>query len=137
MPLANCPRCKKMFSKMSFPVCPQCEPAEEEDYNKVRSLLDEQPNVSMEAAAELTGVDISVVNRMLSQGLITNVEFDGKVTCGNCGAPAISLSKRLCQACLDAMNLKVAEAQRKLSASIPPPPKIQSKLNVRRKLDER
>ncbi|MBI3117620.1 MAG: hypothetical protein HYZ00_02975, partial [Candidatus Hydrogenedentes bacterium] len=106
MPLSNCARCKQMFNKIGKAICPECEPAEEADYAKVRAIIDLDPNLNMEQAAEQAGVEIWVVNRMIDSGIITTVTASEKVYCGKCGAPAISMSKRLCEACLDRLNLE-------------------------------
>lgn len=116
MPLSKCPRCNKMFNKMHAAVCPACLSAEEVDADSVRETLDENPNLNAEQVAEITGVDIQVVLRLIEQGAIACItELEGHtVRCGRCGAPAISASKRLCQACLEKLNTQVAVAQRNI-----------------------
>lgn len=111
MPLAKCVRCKKMFNKVDVPVCGDCRADEEEDYGKIRDLLDKRPDLNAEQVSEETGVDLECVFRMMDAGLITTAAAVGEITCGMCGAPAISASKRLCQACLDKLNYQVAHAQ--------------------------
>lgn len=114
MPLATCPRCKKMFEKSSSVVCPNCQEAENTDYDKIRTILDARPNLNAEQVSVESGVDVQVVLRMLEEGLISNVNTAEKVKCGRCGAPAISRSKRLCQACLEKLNAQVASMQSKI-----------------------
>lgn len=108
MPLAKCVRCEKLFDKTNHPVCSPCMPSEEEDYERVRECLNEHPEMSAEGISEVTGVDIQCVMRMLDQGMISNTLFTGTVKCGQCGQPAISPSKRLCNGCLEKLNQKVA-----------------------------
>lgn len=114
MPLSKCPRCNKMFNKIHSAVCPACQKSEESDADAVRKTLQENPNLNAEQVAEITGVEIQVVLRLIEQGAIACVtELEGNaVRCGRCGAPAISASKRLCQACLEKLNVQVAMAQR-------------------------
>ncbi len=114
MPLAKCPRCNKMFNKMHSIVCSGCQTAEDSDSDLVRETLEENPNLNAEQVAEITGVDIQVVLRLIEQGAITCVSaLEGhSIRCGRCGAPAISASKKLCQACLEKLNAQVAVAQR-------------------------
>jgi len=111
MALVSCPRCKKLFDKGVALVCPKCQPAEEADYQKIREVLDRLPQLNAKTAAAEAGVTVACVMRMLDEGLIANVNLTENVKCGRCGAPAISLSKRLCQACLDKLNVEVASAQ--------------------------
>lgn len=111
MPLAKCVRCKKMFNKEASPVCSACQPEEDSDHEKVRNAIEKDPSLNAKQVAELTSVDLACVKRMLDAGLIaTAASLDG-ISCGMCGAPAISASKRLCQACLDRLNMQMAKAQ--------------------------
>lgn len=115
MPLASCARCGRMFNKTSISVCAVCLPDEEADRDKVREALAEDDSLNVEAVAEVTGVDLEVVQRMMKDGIITAATMDiGEVKCGRCGKPAISAAKRLCQECLDKMNQEVAQAQAKI-----------------------
>lgn len=141
MPLTNCARCKKLFNKATVvAICPECEPDESADVEKVREVIKCEPDLNIEEAAARAEVGIGVVKRMLELGALARFDPNEKVHCGKCGAPAISASKRLCQACLDRLNLEVAEAQRSLQQSLPAPVKTDkgsSRLNVRRKIEDR
>jgi hypothetical protein len=109
MPLAKCVRCEKLFSKTISPVCPSCLPEEEKDQEKIRTCLNENPNISAEMVSEKTGVSVQCVMRMIDVGMVVSGVDIKLLKCGKCGAPAISASKRLCQACLDEMNRNVAK----------------------------
>ncbi len=111
MPLAKCARCKKLFSKVESPVCGECQDAEAADHEKVRAVMDEFPTLNAEQLSGQSGVDLECVLRMVDEGRLTNVSTLESVTCGRCGAPAISFSKKLCQHCLDRLNAEVAKAQ--------------------------
>ncbi|MBN2308121.1 MAG: hypothetical protein JXR94_04075 [Candidatus Hydrogenedentes bacterium] len=108
MPLATCPRCNKMFDKTGPLVCPRCQDAEEEDYEKIRQSLAEHPNQSAEDLAEAAQVDIECVLRLLEAGRIETTAANRQVRCGRCGAPAISVSKKLCEKCLQELNAQIA-----------------------------
>lgn len=114
MPLANCPRCKKLFNKVKLAICTACEAEEEADFEKVRRSLHDKPNQTAEEVAEATGVSQDCVLRLLDEGRIANVSLADAVTCGRCGAPAISLSKRLCQDCLNRLSVELAAEQSKI-----------------------
>lgn len=139
MPLSNCERCRKMFNKVSTSICSECLPEEEADIHKVREVIEREPNLTPDRAAELAGVDVGVVHRMVEVGVIARVDPNEKISCGKCGAPAISASKRLCQACLDRLNLEVAQAQfnmRKAPELVPSDgDRGPSGMSVRRKID--
>ncbi|MCF6286621.1 MAG: hypothetical protein L3K26_15715, partial [Candidatus Hydrogenedentes bacterium] len=56
--------------------------------------------------------------RMVDDGLVAQLSLgDASAACGQCGAPAISLSKKLCQACLDKLNAQVSKAQSQIKLS--------------------
>lgn len=115
MPLAKCLRCEKLFNKVENPICPSCQPAEEADFDMVRKAINDTPEVNAEQVAEMTGIDLKVVMRMIDTGNITVVALnDESIKCGQCGAPAISASKRLCQACLEKLNQKMFQAKKQI-----------------------
>jgi DNA-directed RNA polymerase subunit M/transcription elongation factor TFIIS len=114
MALVSCPRCKKLFDKGVALICAKCQPEEDADYGKIRAVLDRSPQLNAEEVAAEAEVPVACVMRMLQEGLITNVSLTEKIKCGRCGAPAISFTKKLCQACLDKLNAEVAVAQGKI-----------------------
>lgn len=114
MPISKCDRCGKIFDKVRAPICPACEPLEEEDYETVRKALVEKPGQSAEDLAEATGVTLECVLRLLSSGRIETTSANLGVKCGRCGAPAISISKKLCESCLQKLNADLALQQSKI-----------------------
>ena len=114
MALASCQRCKKLFEKFRSSICPACDQAEEDDYETIRQALVEHPNQSAEQLAEDTGISIDCVLRLLAQGRIETTAANKGVKCGRCGAPAISVSKKLCEACLQKLNAELAHQQSKV-----------------------
>jgi ribosomal protein L37E len=137
MALATCPRCKKLFDKGCSAVCLHCQADEDADFDKVRAVLDRNPNLNAEEVAEEAAVSVECVMRMISEGLITSVNLLEKVKCGRCGAPAISMSKKLCQACLEELNTQVAQAQGKLKIRQKKQVQVGRLLQARRALEEK
>lgn len=113
MPLASCLRCNQMYNKVNSAVCASCQDAEDADFEKVRKVIEQNENLNVEEVAEAAEVEIPVVRRMADGGLVKQVSaMDGASTrCGQCGAPAISTSKKLCQVCLDKLNTQMTKAQ--------------------------
>lgn len=118
MPIAKCPRCKKLFEKSETSVCSNCLPDEETDYETVREYVGEHPSCSADEVAEQTGVNEDCVLRMIDEGRIMNALSEEQVMCGRCGQPAISATKRLCQACLTELNTQVLQEQSRIK--LPP-----------------
>ena len=137
MPLAQCPRCKKMFSKTNTLICAACDPAEQADYKRVREILEESPGLNTQDVADKAEVPLAVVQRMLKDGALTFDKPTPGILCGQCGAPAMSATKRLCHECFNKLNMEVAKAQASIKQSgfgVPPP---KSSLSVRQALDDR
>lgn len=136
MNVNKCVRCGRLFAKIESPVCLGCSPAEEEDFIKIRAVLQRVPGLNAEQLAQEAEVDLACVLRMIDQGLVSQISMGGLVQCGRCGAPAISMSKRLCESCLTELDRECAEAMRELRDRIAttPPPDIHE---VRRVVDEK
>lgn len=118
MPLTKCVRCEKLFNKVESSVCGNCSLAEEADYDTIRQYLIDNPGSSAELVAENTSVNIKCVLRLVDTGVVTSMELGASgMKCGQCGAPAISMSKRLCQDCLDKLNVKMVHAQQSIRKS--------------------
>jgi len=111
MPLASCGRCGKMFNKVQANVCPGCVEDEEADYEKIREIVSQNETLNVEQVSEAAGVEISVVRRIIGEGRVAQVSLGEVPKCGKCGAPAISITKKLCQACLERLNAEVSKAQ--------------------------
>lgn len=114
MPLGKCARCEKIFAKSGSNVCAVCEPLEEADFERARQALSDTPNQTAEQLADGTGIELSCILRFLNEGRIRTISADHPVKCGRCGAPAISASKKLCEACLHKLNVEIAEQQAKI-----------------------
>lgn len=108
--LANCARCKRVYTRIRSELCPECQDAEEMEYVKIRDLLAEHPGLTMEEAAEQAGVSKEVICRMVRDGQIAPMESDEPITCGRCGAPVSNPVKRLCTACLFDLDAKISNA---------------------------
>jgi excisionase family DNA binding protein len=112
--LAKCARCGRVFSKVRSAVCVQCQDDEERDYNRIRDVLQTAPDLTPDEAAEAAGVSLRCVLRLLKEGRISSTAPGAAIPCGRCGAPAISLSKKLCERCLIDLDREFAKAVRAL-----------------------
>ncbi len=113
MPLSKCPRCEKLFDKSNTAVCPKCREAEEADFDLIRVTLDDSPQLNADQVAEVSGVAIGCVMRMLDTGGVANKKLSEGVKCTRCGAEAISATKKLCRPCLDKLNQGAAASRGK------------------------
>lgn len=116
--LSKCARCAKLFNKIMTDVCLQCQPEEDADFTRIRDVLVQTKGLNATQVADQAGVTIDCVVRMLREGRIENVSHDSDVTCGRCGAPAISETKRLCQRCLVDLDRECAHAMHEMRARL-------------------
>ena len=129
MAIAKCARCGKPYDKIRSPVCEMCQPDEDADYVRVRDVLSEAPGLNAAQAASAADVTVACVLRMLDDGQIDNPESLTPVSCGRCGAPAVSRTKRLCTRCIMALNQEFAETvsrlreEIRLERNMPPEPR--------------
>lgn len=115
MPLTRCERCGKMYNKRGDQsVCTQCHSDEESDYERIRDALEEQPNLTAEQVSDSTGVDVGCVLRCIESGRVQAITENVEVRCDRCGSPAISLSKKLCEKCLNELSQQVAREQSRI-----------------------
>jgi ribosomal protein L37E len=135
MALSKCARCKRVFTKVRSPICPNCEPDEEQDYEKARDSLQETPNQNPEELAESSGVELECILRLLEAGRIAAAPYEN-VRCGRCGAPAISISKKLCEACLQRLNQELASAQSKIKLPNKRDVEVGTAMNIRKWVEE-
>ncbi len=136
MPLSKCPRCKKIFDKVSSAVCVNCQKDEDSDFDKIRSVLDRTPNLKAEEVAQEAQVSVQCVLRMLQEGLISNATISN-VKCGRCGAPAISMNKKLCQVCLDKLNAEVAAQQMRIKLDGKKSTQVGEYMHAKRNFEEK
>lgn len=124
MALARCVRCDKIMGGTPSPVCRTCQSAEDADYEKIRRVLVAHLDLSAEKVAEAADVDFAVVRRMLQSGLLAQLNAGETIRCGRCGAPAISMAKKLCPACLDKLNAEASRAQAELRLGAKKAPRL-------------
>ncbi len=110
MALANCERCNGVFNKVGSGLCPACVEQEERDFQIVSEALREHPGQTVEELAESTGVGKRTILRLIKCERIASDAYLAGVKCGKCGAPAISISTKLCQRCAAEMSRAAAQA---------------------------
>ena len=132
MPIAQCPRCKGVFNKISALVCPKCQAPEEEDYERIRELMADHEERTVQELAEAADTDRGTVMRMLELGLISDIR-DETFKCGRCGAPAISAARKLCQGCLSELDRKVSQVKNELLIPKTPADSVHSSVEAKRR----
>ncbi len=99
MNVKNCRKCGRIFNYIGGPpICPQCVQKSEEDFQKVKSYISENPGISVAATAEACEVDVQQIKQWLREERLTFASLEGsELACENCGKPI--LSGRFCDEC--------------------------------------
>lgn len=96
----NCKKCGKIFNYIGgAPICPVCMQSEEEDFQKVKAYLYENPGSSITQVSTDLDISIEKIRRFLKEGRLEITGDDGNLTleCENCGKSI--KSGRFCEAC--------------------------------------
>ena len=116
MNLRNCSRCGKMFNYVAGPpICDACKKALEDDFQKVKQYVQDNPNASLKQIAE--------------DRLMFSKDSPIQLTCESCGAPI--QTGRLCQNCKGKMANNLTDAFRKEAPKIQMPAKKDDKGGMR------
>ncbi|MCL2855158.1 MAG: hypothetical protein FWE21_06015 [Defluviitaleaceae bacterium] len=113
MELANCRKCKKVYTKIRSVICPCCEKEEEGLFLSVQDYLRENPKSPLSEVAEATGVTAKKILGYIRDGRLEVAKAEG-LHCRNCGEP-ISAG-HFCTGCQD----RVAKEAESLLASMRP-----------------
>ncbi len=92
MEVKVCMRCKKMFQYITGPsICPKCRQIEEEQFQKVKEYLRENPGAAMNVVSEETSVPVKLIQSFLKQGRLEVVPGSPMmIQCEKCGAPIVT-----------------------------------------------
>jgi predicted amidophosphoribosyltransferase len=94
----KCPRCGNIFTKDRHPICPACWRKEQEDLDKVRRHLDENPGATALEVSAGTGVPEPTVIRFIKEGHLIVAQGHGvRYPCETCGKPIAT--GRFCPDC--------------------------------------
>ena len=108
MEIINCPRCGKLFSKMSSPICELCQKEEEEIFQRVRKYIEENPNCTVTEVTVAVDVSVKKIMRYLREGrLEVSQGMVGELRCEKCGKPI--RRGHYCDACVIDLNQEVVE----------------------------
>ena len=120
MDIKQCKVCKKPFQSYGDKMCADCRKSMDDAFIAVRDFIYDNENVSVDKAADETGVSRIIIMDLLREGRLTLAGPDGEgaLSCEMCKA-AISTG-RICQICKGTLAGGV-------KAEAPPEPKEEKK----------
>lgn len=96
----NCRKCGKIYNYIGgSPICPACKQLEEDDFQKVKRYLYDNPGASITQVSTDLEIGIEKIKRFLKEGRLEIAGDDGNMIleCENCGKSI--RSGRFCDAC--------------------------------------
>ena len=90
MDISNCAKCKKVFVKISSPICEDCAKEEEGLFKKVEEYLRDHPDSTVLKISEETGVSTKKIYSYLREGRLEVSEKSGGIGCRMCSEPISS-----------------------------------------------
>ena len=113
----NCRKCGKIFNYISgAPICPACREKEEEDFQRVKKYLYENPGASLTQVSTELEISVEMIKRFLREGRLEIANDEGNLVleCENCGRSI--KTGRFCPDCERnlASGFKSAASQMKL-----------------------
>lgn len=100
MPLANCPRCKKLFNKVAANLCDACRQREEVDFDLCYRFLRDNPNSTVAVISDATGVEQRQIMDFYRAGRL--IAGEAGYPCERCGGPTHRGS--YCAKCTDTLR---------------------------------
>ncbi|MBO6149062.1 MAG: flagellar protein [Lachnospiraceae bacterium] len=99
MDVRNCRKCGRIFNYIAGPhICPACAEKMEEDFQKVKQYIRENPNMTIVETATACEVDVGQIKQWLREERLTLSSAEGaELVCESCGKPI--MSGRFCEEC--------------------------------------
>jgi len=118
MNLRNCTRCGKMFNYVAGPpICDACKKALEDDFQKVKAYIQENPQASLKQIAEDNDVKLNQIKEWIrEERLMFSKDSPIQLTCENCGATI--QTGRFCNNCKSSMANNLTDAFHKEAPKI-------------------
>lgn len=109
MDVRNCSRCGKIYVYDNFKICPKCRRDDEEDFEKIKEYIDENPDANISEVSEETEVDTQKIIKFLREGrLEIKDEQNLLLLCERCGKPI--KTGRFCDKCALELQREMKQA---------------------------
>lgn len=114
MEIKNCKKCNRIFQYLTgAQLCQACKDIEEDEFQKIKQYLKENPKASMTEVSETLDISIEKITKFLRDGrLEVSVDSAIKLECEGCGKSIIT--GRYCQNCAGRIEGDLRGASRDL-----------------------
>ncbi|MCR5670043.1 MAG: flagellar protein [Butyrivibrio sp.] len=131
MNLRNCARCGKMFNYIGGQtICEPCKKAVEEDFQKVKQYITENPGASLKQISEDNEVPTKQIQQWIrEERLMFSKDSPIQLLCENCGDPI--QTGRFCAKCKAKMANTLNSTFAKPKPQLQQPAKKDSKAGMR------
>ncbi len=99
MNVKNCRKCGRIFNYIAGPmICPQCLEKKEEEFQKVKQYIRENPDATVASTSEACEVEVQQIKQWVREERLTfSSAANTEITCERCGKPI--MSGRFCDDC--------------------------------------
>ena len=114
MTIRNCKRCGKIFQYDGVhKICKNCRVQEEQDFEKVKEFLKENPNSSINVVSEETGVEKKTIIEFIKNDrlIAEDLEIDVTIRCQRCGKEI--KHGKYCDKCISDMKNEIESVTKK------------------------
>lgn len=110
MDVRNCKKCRKLFNYIGGqPMCPSCMAELEDEFQKVKTYLRDNPNALMVTIAEVNEVSVQQIKQWVREERLTFTEDSPVgIECEKCGA--MIRTGRYCNQCKSSIANGMKEA---------------------------
>ncbi|MFA9376681.1 MAG: class I tRNA ligase family protein [Lachnotalea sp.] len=110
MDVRNCKRCKKLFNYLGGQsICPACALALEDEFQKVKTFLRNNPNALITSIAEENEVSIQQIKQWIREERLSFTEDSPVgIECEKCGT--MIRTGRYCKSCKDTLTNSMNDA---------------------------
>ena len=103
MPVSNCAKCKRVFSRTHSPLCPACQQAAFSQVSHVYRFVQGNPQMTLEEIAENCTVSVKELEKMLSEGKLGTAASKIIYHCQRCSVTLSVVMRRgrFCPECAE------------------------------------
>ncbi len=131
MNLRNCSRCGKMFNYVAGPpICDSCRKALEDDFQRVKQYIEENPRASLKQISEECKVTTKQIQQWIrEERLMFSKDSPIQLVCEKCGE--LITTGRFCAKCKNSMANNLNNTFAKPKPALQQPVKKEPKAGMR------